>query len=155
SRRATPARLLIACAIALGTLGVMAGPAIAGGGFLAPVQDRYEAGDRVTLVAYVGEGVGEGGLGRVGDGPFFAYLRAIDATPTIRNQLQMAPFTPLERDLPVGRLSVTPTGSPGYLAYRVSISFDLPAMLPAGRYSLIYCNATCSKGLDDLIGGLI
>ena len=138
--------------LALVAVVAAADPAAAGGSWLSPVRDRYEPGETATLVGYVGPG---GTLGSVEDGPFFAYLRRLDVPLTVPNQLQMAPFTPQPSDVRVGEVSVQNTGRPGYLAYRVSIEFRLPANLPAGRYGVIYCNATCTKGLSDLIGGVI
>jgi hypothetical protein len=138
--------------LALVSVVVVAEPAAAGGSWLSPVGDRYEPGDTATLVGYVGPG---GSLGSVEDGPFFAYLRRLDVPLTVPNQLAMAPFTPQASDLRLGELAVENTGRPGYLAYRVSIQFRLPGGLPAGRYGVIYCNSTCTKGLSDLIGGVI
>jgi hypothetical protein len=138
--------------LALVAVVVAAESAAAGGSWLSPVRDRYEPGDTVTLVGYVGP---SGTLGRVEDGPFFAYLRGLDVPLTAPNQLAMAPFTPQASDLRLGELAVQNTGRPGYLAYRVSIQFPLPRGMPAGRYGVIYCNATCTKGLSDLIGGVI
>jgi len=129
-----------------------ADPAAAGGSWLSPVRDRYEPGDMVTLVGYVGPG---GTLGSVQDGPFFAYLRHLEDPLQVPNQLQMAPFTPQATDLPLGRMLVQTTGRTDYAAYRASLRFRLPSNLPAGRYGAIYCNSTCMKGLGDLIGGVI
>jgi hypothetical protein len=150
-------RKRFASAVALSTLAlvavvVAADPAAAGGSWLRPVRDRYEPGETATLIGYVGPG---GTLGAVEDGPFFAYLRRLDVPLTVPNQLAMAPFAPQASDLRLGELAVQNTGRPGYLAYRVSIEFPLPRGLPAGRYGVIYCNATCTKGLSDLIGGVI
>jgi hypothetical protein len=136
--------------LALVALVVAAEPATAGGSWLSPVRDRYGPGETAILVGYVGPG---GTLGTVEDGPFFGYLRGLDVPPP--NQLAMAPFTPQASDLRLGELAVQKTGRPGYLAYRVSIRFPLPRGPPAGRYGVIYCNATCTKGLSDLIGGVI
>jgi hypothetical protein len=138
--------------LALVALVVAIEPAAAGGSHISPVRDRYEPGDTATLVGYIGPG---GTLGSVEDGPFFAYLRRLDVPLGVPNELQMAPFGPQSSDLPIGQLLVQSTGRPGYLAYRVSIQFRLPTGLTAGRYGVIYCNATCTKGLSDLIGGVI
>jgi hypothetical protein len=150
-------RKRFALAVALFTLSlvavvVAAEPAAAGGSWLSPIRDRYEPGETATLIGYVGPG---GTLGGVEDGPFFAYLRRLDVPLTVPNQLAMAPFAPQASDLRLGEFAVQKTGRPGYLAYRVSIQFLLPRGLPAGRYGVIYCNATCTKGLSDLIGGVI
>jgi hypothetical protein len=130
----------------------MAIQAAAGGSWLSPVRDRYEPGETVTLIGYVGPG---GTLGSVEDGPFFAYLRRLDAPLRVPNQLQMAPFVPQAGDLPIGQLLVQSTGRGGSLAYRVTVEFRLPSSLAAGRYAVIYCNSTCTKGLSDLIGGVV
>jgi hypothetical protein len=140
------------CTLALAAVAVAADPAAAGGSWLSPVRDRYEPGEMVTLVGYVGPG---GSLGSVDDGPFFAYLRRLDVPLTVPNELAMAPFTPQASDLRLGELVVQNTGRAGYLAYRVGIQFRLPSRLPAGRYGVVYCNSTCTKGLSDLIGGVI
>jgi hypothetical protein len=138
--------------LALAVVATMAVPAAAGGSWLRPVRDRYEQGEMVTLVGYVGPG---GTLGSVEDGPFFAHLRRLDVPLTAPNELAIAPFTPQPSDLPLGELVVQNTGRPGYLAYRVSIQFRLPSDLRVGRYGVVYCNSTCTKGLSDLVGGVV
>jgi hypothetical protein len=140
------------CALALVAVVGGADPAAAGGSWLRPVRDRYEPGETATLVGYVGPG---GTLGWVGDGPFFGYLRRLEDPLQVPNQLQMAPFTPEATDLPLGQLLLSDTGRSDYAAYRASLRFRLPTNLPSGRYGVIYCNATCTKGLSDLIGGVI
>jgi hypothetical protein len=139
-------------ALALATIAVAADPAAAGGSWLSPVRDRYEPGESVTLVGYVGPG---GTLGSVEDGPFFAYLRRLDVPLSAPTGLGTAPFIPQSSDVPIGQLLVQDTGRPGHLAYRVSIQFRLPHGLPVGRYGAIYCNSTCTKGLSDLVGGVV
>jgi hypothetical protein len=67
----------------------------------------------------------------------------------------MAPFVPQLSDHRIGQLLVQSTGRGGYLSYRVSIQFRLPGGLPVGRYGVIYCNSTCTKGLSDLVGGFV
>jgi hypothetical protein len=103
----------------------------------------------------VGYESGIGSLGSLEDGPFFAYLRRVDAPVQAPNDLQMAPFAPLPSDLPLGQLAVTDHDPAGYTRYRVSIAFRLPSDLAAGRYGLVYCNATCTRGFGDLIGAVI
>jgi hypothetical protein len=139
-------------AVVLAAVAVAADPAVAGGSWISPVRDRYEPGDTATLVGYVGPG---GTLGSVEDGPFFAYLRRLDVPLTAPNELGTAPFTPQASDRRLGELVVQHTGRPGYLAYRVTIQFRLPSALAAGRYGVIYCNSTCTKGLSDLVGGVV
>jgi hypothetical protein len=138
--------------LALVALVVAAEPAAAGGSWLSPVRDRYDPGDTVKLVGYVSA---FGSLGTIVDGPFFGYLRRLEDPLQVPNQLQMAPFTPQATDLPLGQLLLKDTGKTGYAAYRASIRFRLPRDLRPGRYGVIYCNATCTKGLSDLIGGVI
>jgi hypothetical protein len=140
------------CTLALAAVAVAAEPAVAGGSWLAPVRDRYEPGDVVTFVGYVGPG---GTLGSIEDGPFFAYLRRLDAAVQSPTNVPIAPFAPQPSDLRLGQLVVEHTGRADYAAYRVSIQFPLPGDLPAGRYGVSYCNATCTKGLSDLIGGVV
>jgi hypothetical protein len=138
--------------LALVAVVVTAGPAAAGGSWLSPVRDRYEPGELVTLVGYVGPG---GTLGSVDDGPFFAYLHHLEAPLSAPNDLPIAPFAPQPSDLRLGQLVVEQTGQAGYTAYRASIKFPLPGDLRIGRYGVSYCNASCTKGLSDLIGGVI
>jgi hypothetical protein len=140
------------CTLALAAVAVAAEPAAAGGSWLQPVRDRYEPGEAVTLVGYVGP---SGTLGSVEDGPFFAYLRRLDLALQAPTDLPIAPFPPQATDLRLGQLVVEPTGRTDYAAYHVSIHFALPGDLPAGRYGVSYCNATCTKGLSDLIGGVV
>ena len=139
----------LASILALTAVAMAADPAAASGSWLAPVRDRYEPGETAALLGYVGPG---GTLGSVDDAPFFAYLRRLDdalEAPAI------APFAPQPTDLRLGQLVVEHTGRTDYAAYRVSIQFPLPRDLSAGRYGMSYCNATCTKGLSDLIGGVV
>jgi hypothetical protein len=150
--RASFVRAAVVSALALAAVAVTADPAAAGGSWLAPVRDRYEPGEAVTLVAYVGPG---GTLGSVEDGPFFGYLRRLEVTLQAPTDLPVAPFDPQPSDLRLGQLVVERTGRTDYTAYRASIQFLLPRDLPVGRYGVSYCNATCTKGLSDLIGGVV
>ncbi len=116
-------------------------PASAGGSWLYPVSDRYEAGDVVTLVGYSGGGA----YGWVDDAPFFGTVMATGEDG----------FTP-ERDGPsfeVGEMVVAETGQPGWTVMRAAIEFELPADLPAGTYFFDYCNTDCREKFGDLIGG--
>lgn len=119
-----------------GLLTLSAGAAGAGGGWLAPVQERYEPGATATLVGYTG--------GPVTDEAFYGYLR-----PARASSARL-----LGSDLYVGELVVERTGHAGYLAYRASLTFDVPVDLPAGDYDLIYCTDPCTgRYLGDLIAG--
>jgi hypothetical protein len=139
----------------LGVAGVLlaAGPASAGGSWFDPVADRSEAGERVTLVGYTS---GLGSLGTVDDGPFYGYLRAARAVaPTGPNPSAMAPMQIGPSDLPLGPLTIATTGQGGYLTYRASITFVLPPTIRPGTYDFIYCNAGCTSGFGDLVGGVV
>ena len=131
--------LLSACVWIL----VAASPAGAGGSWLESVKDAYQPGERAVLIGYTSGGA-------EGEAPLLAYLLP-EATGTNSDG-------PL---LPLGPLLVERTGAQGYLAYRVSIAFDLPVDLASGNYTVGYCIGTC--GLDgndgryfgDLIGGFV
>jgi hypothetical protein len=140
-------------AVALAAVALMAGNAAAGGSWISPVRDRYEPGEIVTLVGYAGP---SGSAGTVHDGPFFAYLHRLEGGLSAPHDTpKMAPFTPQPTDRPLGQLTVEPTGRSDYATYRMSIHFRLPSDLTVGRYAVSYCNATCTKGLTELIGGVI
>ena len=111
------------------------GSAAAGGSWLAPVQERYEPGQAATLIGYT--------QGPVPDEPFYAYLRSIDdgTRPVLDDTGRY-----------VGELVVRETVHRGYLRYRVSVTFDVPAGLPAGRYEVTYCDDPCTgRFLGDLV----
>lgn len=110
-------------------------PAAAGGGSLAPVQDRYEPGQEATLVGYT--------QGPVPDEPFYAYLRPADdgSVPALDDSGRY-----------VGELVVQETTQRGYLRFRVSLTFAVPASLPAGQYEITYCDDPCT---GQLLGDLV
>jgi hypothetical protein len=145
-------RFAILAALAGSAFWLTATPASAGGSWLNPVQDRYEPGDTASFVGYVST---IGSLGTVDDGPFFGYLRRFAERPSAPGAWSMAPFTPAATDLPIGELLVVPAGGGGLGMYRVSVEFEIPNDLPAGHYGLNYCNASCTKGLTDLVGGQV
>ncbi|HEX2119003.1 MAG TPA: hypothetical protein VHF91_07455 [Acidimicrobiales bacterium] len=123
-------------------VGLLAGPgtAMAGGGRLSPVQDRYDAGGVATLVGYTG---GPALDPELLDVPFYAYLRPIDDgnRPALDDTGRY-----------VGELVLAETGHGGYLQLRVSISFEVPDDLPPGEYELTYCDDPCTgRFLGDLI----
>ncbi len=123
-----------ALAVLVGLLSIWS-PAAAGGGSLAPVQDRYEPGQEATLVGYT--------QGPVPDEPFYAYLRAVDdgTLPALDDSGRY-----------LGELVVQETTHRDYLRYRVSLSFAVPASLPAGLYEITYCDDPCTgQFLGDLV----
>lgn len=129
--------------LAIGAL-TSVGPARAGGSWLYPTGDSFQAGDNVTLVGYTGGGQ----LGWVDDGPFYAYLRvgaaAGDPSPSV-----------MPSDVPLGPLTIEETGKGGYLTLRASLTFRVPAGLEPRRYDVVYCNDPCTTGLGDLVGGFV
>jgi hypothetical protein len=125
-----------------------------GGDWLEPVRDRYEPGQLATLVAYYS---GAGSFGSIDDGPFFAYLRrltaATDAEP--ESAWEQPPFTLRPTDLRLGAMKVVDTGRGGQLEYRTELRFWLPTWLEPSTYAVMYCNASCTKGIGNLMGGSI
>lgn len=123
--------VVAASALALATPAAASAPAP--GSQLYPVADRYEPGDRATLVGYTSRG-------RLEDGPFYAFL---------------ATGTGEDGTLGLGPLRVTETGREGWRALRASVSFTVPGNLDPGRYTVSYCNDPCTAGLGDLSDGVL
>lgn len=121
--------------VLVGVLVPWTGSASAGGGSLAPVQERYEPGQEATLVGYT--------QGPVPDQPFYAYLRPAGdgSLPALDDSGRY-----------IGELVVRETTRRDYLRFRVSVTFDLPASLPAGQYEVTYCDDPCTGHyLGDLV----
>ena len=112
-----------------------AGPVAAGGGRLAPVQERYEPGGTATVVGYT--------AGPPPDQPFYAYLRAAGdgSLPALDDTARY-----------VGELVVEETAHGGYLRLRVSLTFDVPEGLAPGDYEVTYCDDPCT---GILLGDLV
>ena len=128
-------RVGTALALLFGLLALGSGRASAGGGTLAPVQERYEAGQQATLVGYT--------HGPAPDEPFYGYLRPVDdgSRPALE-----------ESGRYVGELVVRETSHRGYLQLRVSLTFAVPATLAAGAYEVTYCDDPCTaRFLGDLV----
>ena len=126
--------LLFGLAGLLGLLAGATGVGHAGGGRLAPVGERYEPGDRATLVGYTAGPA---------DGPFYAYLRPAGTVPRARL---------LDSDWYVGQIVVDETAHGGYLRLRVSLAFDVPTELEPGHYEVVYCDDPCTGApLGDLV----
>jgi hypothetical protein len=114
-------------------------PALAGGGRLAPVQERYQPGEVAVLVGYTGDPV----LTTLPEESFFAYLRPAGAGGGARL---------LRSDVYLGELSVEETAHRGYLRFRVSLTFTVPAYLEPGDYDVVYCDDPCTGALlGDLV----
>lgn len=114
----------------------VAGPARAGGALLDFDQDFYVAGDEVRASSVVWL---RSSLGRMEDGPYFAYLHEAvpDYPPPLPdNALRVAPVEIVER----------PTGEHG----DASAEFVMPPVAP-GRYLLTFCNDPCTKTLGDIM----
>jgi len=110
----------------------------AGGSWLYPVQDRYEAGDHVTMVGYTSGGQ----YGWVEDGPFYAtYHRMED---------DMSRPDPEGVHYDAGELQVSVAS---YQA-RAEATFSVARDMAPGIYFLNYCNLLCDEQLGDLIGGV-
>ena len=125
-------RWAAALALVLGLLGGRPEAASAGGGRLAPVRERYEPGEVATMVGYTGGPV----LPALPEEPFYAYLRAAGT------------FT----EWYVGELVVEETRHRGYLHFRVSVAFEIPADVEPGEYELVYCDDPCTGApLGDLV----
>jgi hypothetical protein len=123
-----------ALALLVAVMALGGGPAGAGGGQLAPVQDRYEPGRTATMVGYTGMAVP--------DEPFYAYLRPFGEDTTALD----------DSGIYVGELVVRETAHRDFLKFRVSITFDVPAGLPPGQYELTYCLDPCTATfLGDLV----
>ena len=139
--RVRVALLLIAVLVA--GIGVATPAAEAGGSWLAPVQDRYEPGDKATMVGYTGGG----SYGTTADGPFYAYLYKLASVDEGPRAGSIPMF--------VGELETLRTGDIGYTAIRVAVTFDLPDYLEPGVYWIDYCNIGCEQKLGDLIAGYL
>lgn len=123
-----------ALAVLVAVMALGGTPAGAGGGQLAPVQDRYEPGGTATMVGYTGMAVP--------DEPFYAYLRPFGEDTTALD----------DSGIYVGELVVRETAHRDYLRLRVSITFDVPAGLAPGQYELTYCVDPCTATfLGDLV----
>lgn len=115
-------------------LAVGAGPAWAGGTWLQFDQEAYAPGETARAKARSGPGQ----LGWVDDGPFYAYLTDSHASQP-------------QDGIPLGVLVLDEETTS---SVRVTIEFDVPDV-PPGEYAVVYCNAPCTEGLGDLIGGTL
>src|SRR5688572_27200971 len=150
---------LAAAAFAAASLVLVGGlPARAsagGGDWVVPAEDRYEAGQRVTMIGY-GGGVDAELLSR---GPFYAWLRVDPAAVDAALSTSSLPGPGVHSsDLRVGEVTVEHVGAAGGgfgREQRASVTFDLPDDLPAGRYGVVFCNDPCTLALANFIGDLV
>jgi hypothetical protein len=83
-------------------------------------------------------------------------VRDIRRTPAHRRArpgCRSGPPNPCNRRL--GPLRIEQTGKGAFQELRVSISFAIPTRLAPGAYDVVYCNAACTTGIGDLIGGTV
>ena len=80
----------------------------------------------------------QGSARLVEDGPFFAYL-------TAKEEWSVPGTGPVR----LGELRIDRSGVD---TVRVRLEFAVPEVHP-GRYTVVYCNDPCTKGLGDLMGG--
>lgn len=135
------------CAItALAAVLGLASPAAAGGTWLSPVHDRYDAGDEVTLIGYTSEAPP--------GTAFYGYLRVDPAAVTQDPPPDGWPAVH-PTDLRVGPVDVRGIGRAGWQATRLQLSFTLPAGLASGQYGLQICDDPCTTGVGDVIGATV
>ena len=141
--RLAPLARVAALVLTVGALVVATGsPALAGGAALDFDREWYQPGDVArasTDVSYLDW------EGRAEDGPFHAYLEPIsNQTEPHADWGRIAPDA-----IPLGQLTVEARSAAGA---SVSIEFTVPDV-PAGGYSVTYCNDPCTAWLGDLVGG--
>jgi hypothetical protein len=114
------------------------GPALAGGSWLHPVQDRYELGEMATLVGYTG---GPQLAAHRAPGPYRAFLQ--DEAGAVR--------------IEVGTLELTDRGTRGWESLRVAVRFLIPTDIAPGPYSVTYCTGLCDRPaqLGDFVEGYL
>jgi hypothetical protein len=134
---------------ALVAITVVARPAFAGGSVWDFDREVYRPGDLATAITAIAGGPD---LGTPADGPFFAYLLAVEA------HSEGAPYPVI----PPGAVRVAEiqvvTGpyeeAPGVLVgpHHARFTFRVPD-LPAGEYEVLHCNDPCTTTLADITWG--
>lgn len=131
-------RWIVVLMVALFGLQTFAGPASGGGSWISPGRTAYVPGEIATFKGTFSSGSLEG---RIGDGPYIAYL--IPRERWIQNQVVPASAIRL------GALEIV-RGS-AHL-FRARVEFEVPAV-PTGMYHIGYCNEPCTvNGIGDLVG---
>jgi hypothetical protein len=120
---------------------LIAVPASAGGSWLEPNDIRVEAGDHLVLGGWVSVGQ----LGWIEDGPYLAYLTGEEYGLPVED-LSGTPQTDV---VLLGSVDISDATDVGAF---VSIEFNLPESVPAGKYLVAVCNDPCTVGFGDLIG---
>jgi hypothetical protein len=149
SRPANRCRQLIACAVA--GMVVLCAPSSAGAATPEScpqsVQDRHEAGDKVTVVGYTGgcRHLPEEVAGN-DDRPLYGYLLDegfIDRYGPVEGS-PPGEVDELAREGALGQFTVADTGH-GQEGRRVSLTFRLPEDLPSGTYFVGICQDPCTR----------
>jgi hypothetical protein len=104
-----------------------------------PVSDRYDAGERVTIVGYTQDCLANHARSSTTqDQPLYGYLHPDG------NRLTVEPAT----GVPLGRFDLEET-SHASLGRRLSLTFTLPSDLAAGAYYVEICRDPCARRLTD------
>ncbi len=147
----------LAAAVAAATALVLASgtPTGAGGGdWVHPARDRYEAGQRVTLIGY-GSGAADA---LQASGPFYAWLRVDPAAAEADALTELPAWPGVHRtDLRMAPVILEDVGVPA--AYvedvRLGVTFDLPPALPDESYEVLFCNDPCTHGIGNFMNSWI
>jgi hypothetical protein len=132
-------RSVIIVTLTLLTVPVLAGPATAGGSWLAPERSAYVPAEIAVFLGDFSSGSLEG---RIADGPFVAYLLPLGRW--INDQVVPASAIPLG-ELTIVRMSKH--------LFHARVEFEVPNV-PTGMYHIQYCNEPCTvNGIGDLEGG--
>jgi hypothetical protein len=121
-------------------------PASAGGSLIEPNGTRVRNGPWELGYAAVGATVtmrgtfSKGQQASVDEGPWYAYLTSDTSVPARRTEPML-----------LGPVRITQTETHSYVA---TAAFVAPAV-PTGSYRVDVCNAGCSEGVGDLVGGTI
>jgi hypothetical protein len=132
-------RTVVVVTLALLAIPAFAGPASAGGSWLAPERSAYVPAEIAVFRGDFGSGSLEG---RIADGPFVAYL--LPENRWINDQVVPASAIRL------GELTIVRVSEH---IFHARVEFEVPSV-PTGMYHIQYCNEPCTvNGIGDLIGG--
>ena len=145
-RRSTFALVVLALLVAV------AAPASAGGSWFEPIETDIQPGDSVTMVGFSGFGPTQD-PSVAADDPFYGWLE-VDRNQRSNSEATGWPH-PHDGMIPVGQITVTPTGQTGFQAYRLHLTFELPDDLPVGIYEFVHCNDPCTTSFGELLSGFV
>jgi len=147
----------LAAAVAAATALVLASgtPTGAGGGdWVHPARDRYEAGQRVTLIGY-----GSGAADTLqASGPFYAWLRVDPSAAEADALTELSAWPGVHRtDLRMAPVILEDVGVPASYVeeVRLGVTFDLPPDLADGPYEVLFCNDPCTHGIGNFMSSWI